>query len=475
MNKGKLSVSTTRDSGLMIMNQLNRTLLNGFSKLNKLLNELPDHRKRRDYSTTELTMAGISMFLFRECSRNGFNNDRVEANFASNYQKVFKLRLPHMDTVEDFFRKLSHKSMENIKASLFADLVRKKVFSYHRLLGQYYLVVIDGTGLFSYKQNNAEGTRIFRESKNGKVTYHDYVLEAKMVTTTGLVISIASEWVSNEGKSAFEKQDCELKAFVRLAQRIKSQFPQLPICISADGLYPNETFMKTCKGHGWEFLVVLKDEQLKTLHEDITDIEDRLREAEEVVKVGDKGRTHITQKLQWIREDAKLEYHGHRVFYLKCKETVTKYDKAVNIVRGHKANDTRDKAVKKSEETTNFEWLCSIPITNENKCELEKSGRNRWKIENEGFNTQKNLGYSLGHKFARVSKESMMNFYECLQIAHFISQLVEHSTTITKELCTNTKQTIIHFWKQAKSWLTQKDNIDSLDLTERRTQLRLRK
>ena len=415
------------------------------------------------------------MFLFREGSRNALNNDRMEANFASNYQKVFKLRLPHMDTVEDFFRKLPVESVEKLKASLFAEHVRKKVFSSYRLIQKYYLVVIDGTRVFSYKENNAEGTRPFTVSKNGKITYYAYVLDAKLVTPTGIVISIASEWVSNEGKAAFEKQDCEQKAFVRLAQKIKSQFPQLPICICADGLYPNQTFMQTCKGHDWEFLVVLKDDQLKTLHEDITDIEDRLRESQNICRVEDKGLTHITQKIQWVREDGKLEYHGNRVFYLKCTETVTKYDKAVNIASKHKANDTQDKAVKKSEKTTNFSWLSSIPITNKNKCEIVEAGRNRWKIENEGFNTQKNQGYALEHKFARVSNESMMNFYECLQIAHFISQLVEHSTTITKELCSNTKLTIIHFWKQAKSWLTQKDNIDSLNLTKQQKQLRLRK
>jgi hypothetical protein len=455
------------------MGQLKRTLSSGFGNLNKLLDELPDCRKRRDYSTTELFMGGISMFLFREGSRNAFNNDRGEANFAGNYQKFLGIRLPHMDTVEDFFRNLPRESVEKLKASLVSDLIRKKVFNSHRLFKKYYLIAIDGSWLCSYEENNAEGTRLSRKSKNGRVTYHDYMLEAKMVTPIGIVISIASEWVSNEGKSTFDKQDCEIKAFVRLAQKIKSLFPQLPICINADGLYPNSTFMNTCKDYGWEYLVVLCDDQLKTLHEDIADVEQRLCLSKETYNVTDKGRTHTTRQYNWISEDERLEYKGHRVYYMKCTETVTQYDRAVNIVSGHKANDKQNKPVKKGEETKNYSWLCSLPITEENRCELAETGRNRWKIENEGFNAQKNLGYSLGHKFARASRESMMNFYECLQIAHFISQLVEHSTTITKELRTNTKMTIIHFWKQAKSRLTQKDNIDVLNLKERRTQLRL--
>jgi hypothetical protein len=157
------------------------------------------------------------------------------------------------------------------------------------------------------------------------------------------------------------------------------------------------------------------------------------------------------------------------------KVTSTRFYTVFSIVNGDKKNDSGNKPVRKGEPvTTNYAWLSSLAITFENIIKLAEVGRNRWKIENEGFNTQKNLGYSLAHKFARVSDESMKNFYECLQIAHFISQLVEHGTIITRELNRNTKQTIIHYWKQAKSWLTQKDDIGSLDLTLRRTQLRLR-
>jgi len=46
-------------------------------------------------------MAGIAMFIFKEGSRNAFNNDRSEGCFNVNYQKIFNLRLPHMDTVDD--------------------------------------------------------------------------------------------------------------------------------------------------------------------------------------------------------------------------------------------------------------------------------------------------------------------------------------------------------------------------------------
>jgi len=420
-------------------------------------------------------MAGIVMYLLREGSRNAINNDRNEANFSKNYQKVFKLRLPHMDTVDEFFRHLPPEETEKIKAELIAELIKRKVFNTYRLCGKYHCVAIDGTGVCSYHKNNVEGTRISRTSKNGKTVFHDYVLEAKFVTSTGLCISIASEWVTNKGKNTYDKQDCELKAFVRLAKKVKTLFPQLPICILADGLYPNQTFMQTCKNYSWEYIVVLKDDQLKTLHEDIADIDNKHRFHSEFHTTEGKGLIHTEQQYDWISEE--LYYCGHALYYMKCIETVTRYSNPVNKTGSHQKNNSESTLLNKKAEQPlkrNFVWISSIAVTQANVRRLAEAGRNRWQIENEGFNAQKNLGYSLGHKFARASNDSMMNFYQCLQTAHFISQMVEHSTTIMEELCRNTKLTIIHYWKQAKRWLTQKDDIELQDMTERRMQIRLR-
>jgi len=51
----------------------------------------------------------------------------------------------------------------------------------------------------------------------------------------------------------------------------------------------------------------------------------------------------------------------------------------------------------------------------------------RWKIENEGFDTQKNHGYGPGHKYSGVSLTAAENYCQCMQIAHMINQLFELS------------------------------------------------
>ena len=47
----------------------------------------------------------------------------------------------------------------------------------------------------------------------------------------------------------------------------------------------------------------------------------------------------------------------------------------------------------------------------------------RWKVENEGFNVQKNGGYELEHGYTTDVNGAKV-FYYCLQIAHMLAQLL---------------------------------------------------
>ena len=53
-----------------------------------------------------------------------------------------------------------------------------------------------------------------------------------------------------------------------------------------------------------------------------------------------------------------------------------------------------------------------------------QGGRLRWKIENEGFNIQKNGGFNLEHVYSR-DENARKVFYLLLQIAYTLFQLFE--------------------------------------------------
>ena len=99
---------------------------------------------------------------------------------------------------------------------------------------------------------------------------------------------------------------------------------------------------------------------------------------------------------------------------------------------------------------TKFVYLSSFEVNKENFHAIVEAGRLRQKIENEGFNTQKNQGYNMTHKFSRVSNLAYKNYYQSLQIAHIIVSMVELCSKI-KEI---RKQTTLRFlWESLVGFL----------------------
>jgi len=160
------------------------------------------------------------MFIFKKGSRNAFNNGRESEEFAENYEKTFGVRFPSMDTVDEIMRRTDEKYFEKLKIHMVKILIKKKVSEKSRVFGRY-LTAVDGSHAMTVKRTS---------EKSGKTTYFHNVVEAKLVTENGFSISLATEWVENPG-GKYDKQDCELKASVRLAEKLKKDFPRLPICM----------------------------------------------------------------------------------------------------------------------------------------------------------------------------------------------------------------------------------------------------
>jgi hypothetical protein len=439
-----------RSKGQQIVCQINKTILHYFPDLIERMQKLPDYRERKQYEISELVTGGIAMFLFKEGSRNGMNNDRKEYKFIKNYQRLFKLELPHMDAVDNLMAILKEEELEQLKATLVATLIEQRVFRKFKFLGKKYNITVDGTGIASYDKRHCEAC-LTKTSKKGKITYFHNVMEAKLVTSNGFSISLATEWISNEGKSEYDKQDCELNAFKRLAIKIKHYFPRLPILITADGLYPNQSFFKICLQNEWDFIVTLQDKSLKALQEEINWLK-RIDAKHTRIFHTDKT-TRTTCKYSYLNE---LEYKEFHLSWVECIETT------VNI----KSGETKE---------IRFVHLSNLKLDDETAVAVSDEGRLRWKIENEGFNTQKNGGYGLEHKYSRTNFNAMKNYYQCLQIAHIINQLATKSQNIAELFIQDAKFTICKLWERLKSFLIECElkELELIDNKNRRFQIRL--
>jgi hypothetical protein len=407
-----------KSDGQVLIYELVKIIKHDFPNLYEDLKSVNDPRSQHKYGIDEIVFGAISIFIFKTGSRNNFENFSKEGKFKKNFKKAFGISLPSTDTIADVLKKLPEYELENIKISMVKSLFDKKILHKYKVFGKF-MIAIDGTGIATYKEKHCEDC-LYTESKTGKKTYYHKVLEAKLVTSNGLSISIGTVWIDNEDTNScnYEKQGCEQKAFVKLAKKLKTDFPRLPICLCADGLYPHNTFFEICKSNNWDYIVTLKEGNLKGLWKKIRM---KNREYEPYEFTDEDGILH-NQKIQWI---SKQEHNGYHHNWIQCDETQIKKNG--------------------NEKKYRFVYLTNIEIDRENFKDIISNGRLRWKIEKQGFDQQKNGGYNIEHKYCRNSYLGMKNFYQACQIAHMINQLTIKTVKINSIFVA--KKTIKFLWE----------------------------
>ena len=354
------------------------------------------------YPLTALLFAGVLMFVCRLGARRQINcllrgNGPSATKFAALFQVA---TCPHGDTLKAAFSRLAPDELQAVVTGMTETLIRRKVLYPFRLLGRYFLVAIDGTGVLVFTQRHCP--HCLTVTRHGQTLYYHPVLEAKLVTATGLAFSLLTEFIENPGEQPI-KQDCELKAFYRLTQRLKQRFPRLPICLLLDGLFAGGPTFTRCEQYGWKYLITLQEGDLPSVH----------HEFDALTKLAPENHLRFTpsdypptpQDYRWMNDLSyvDIEQRPHTLSVIDCLETSTR---------------------KGQPHTTRFQWVCNFNVTANKVITLaNQGGRLRWKIENEGFNVQKHGGYGLEHAYTQNATAAKV-FYFLLQIAHLLSQLM---------------------------------------------------
>src|SRR5699024_4414773 len=209
------------------------------------------------------------------------------------------------------------------------------------------------------------------------------------------------------------KNDCELNAAKRLLERLSRDYPRLPICLQGDALYAVEPIMKFCREHGWKYILAQKATRQKVLAESY----------EWIASGGGAERVEGIGK-----EKGMGEYVNH------VEETAGKKEEA-NMYRYRYETDESGK-----KEIHEFQWITNLEVTKKNLEEMIEAGRGRWKIENEGFNNQKNGIYEIEHLNSRNSN-AMKNHYLITQIADIIMQIYLSFSPLRKTIRQSKKNT----------------------------------
>lgn len=423
-----------------------------FADLQKWIDEIEDPRNEAYITYTQADLIAIgcmknlcSVESMRNMSEN-FNEETCIRNLSIISGDPALREIPHYDTLNYYLEKLSPQALTDLRTKMVRSLIRSRDFDGSRLLGRYWRVILDGTGLFYFKEKHCENclkTVIKNEDGSKFVRYYHKVLEAKLVLADNIVISLDTEFIENENENV-TKQDCEINAAKRLLGRLKDNFPRMKICIQGDALYAAETIMGICARNDWKYLLTHKPNRQPTIDEFYNDLEDT--DKTKVVGIGKE--------------------RGTGFFYNHLERIAGKTQVMDLFEYQYEAEDEDGNTVQHR-----MMWITNINLTKTNLNSMVNAGRGRWKIENEGFNTQKNILYRIQHLNSR-NGNAMKNHYLLTQISDIIMQLYlawdnAHST-IKKGLRNMADWLRESFRKQA---LTDND----LQWIEKRTSLYLQK
>jgi hypothetical protein len=390
----------------------------------------PRRPKSIRHKLTVLLVFGLLLFVYQFSSRREANRELSRPGVLEALRSVFPEigSVPHLDTLERLLEEIPAEQIENVLGRTVARLLRSHKLK-ALLVEKHYVVAIDGSQKFTRTIPFAKEA-LHRKSGDG-MTYVTYVLEASIVAPQGITIPLLAEFCENKAVDNPEsKQDCELKAFYRLSARLKKLLPKQRLLIVADGLYPNGPVMDICRKAGWDFMIVLPSECLRTVWDEAVGIH-RLEPG-----WSRAGRWGNRDQSFWWANDLRYEWDdkGHlyhmTIHFVLCNETW-----------------------EKDGQQSTWAWVSGTPFTQQNVfARCNRAGRCRWGIE-ENFLTEKTRGYSYEHVFS-YDWNALKGWHALMRLAHLLNTLTLHTVALWETVQTlGMRGTLRFLWETlAGNW-----------------------
>ena len=398
--------------------------------------EDPRNPKKITHSLPVVILYGIIIFLSHTTSRRAANREIGGSRIAEIMQGLLPefVSTPHADTLARLLKGIDEDILESRYEELIKGFVKSDKF--REMNPGRILVAADGTQKFSRRYCWDKRALSSNAGDPEKERYYAYALESVIIMNNGMVLPLLTEPLENgERLDGDGKQDCETKAFQRLAARIMKILGKGSVTVVLDGLYATGPMMSICKNYGWDFMITLKRECLKSVWED--------HEGLQKIETENMHNAQWGDRKQIYRWSNGIEYtygKNHKKLMLNvvtCTET------------WNEANPRKGGAP--SEKRTEYAWLSSSKINANNVFTLcTDIARNRWRIENH-FLILKHQGYSYTHCFS-LDWGAIKGFHSLAKFADFINTFIAYSEIMADAVVAEgIKGTVKKVWGHIRS------------------------
>ena len=352
-------------------------------------------------STADCLMSALAMFTLKYPSLLQFDQEIHYKALRHNLKTLYDVKMAPCDTT--MRERLDGVDLTTIRSACQAILYRLqrgKVLERWRFLEKYYLVSLDGSQFFSSNKVHCNHC-CETHHKNGSITYHHQMVVGSIVNPSmRQVLPIGFEPIVKEDGAL--KNDCERNASKRWLQEFRTQHPQLPTVIVADGLSANDPFIAMLEQHRCHYILVCKEDDHKYLWDWFWHAE-----APDMVAF-EEIDTNVTKHYRFMHNVPLNDSSDRKVTVVYYQELHTKPAKS-----------------KRKKPDYSCGWVTDLAVTVENVKEIVKGGRARWKIENETFNTLKNQNYNFAHNYGHGLKTLSNILAGIMLLAFLIDQTLE--------------------------------------------------
>ena len=393
------------------------------------LAQLPDYRKpspNQTYQVRDAALSALAVFMMQSPSFLAQQRDMQRSKGRNNAQSLFGVhQIPSDNQIRNILDPIAPSYLSTLFWQAYEHLQAGQLLAQHTGIADTWLCALDGVYYFS--SDTIHCPNCTRQQHEGRIRYsHGLIAPVLVAPDSPQVFSLEPEFIQPQDGS--EKQDCELNASKRWLKRNGARLPLGRTTFLADDLYCKQPLCELLQELRAHFILVCLPESHPTLYA-------------EVELLAAAGLLETLSERVW--NGRFYEQHQYRF----TNRVPLRSGADALLVNWCEATLVHSQT---GELLYHNSFVTDFTLSAANVAAVVRSGRARWKTENENHNTLKNRGYHLEHNFGHGKQylSALLVAFNLLAfLLHTVMLLTEHTAQQVRTAL-GTQQT---FWTDLRT------------------------